>query len=114
VDLDRVYQSYHSDEIQTFDDLLKLVWRLSRVHFEKKAGAGDVYDWIVEIASRTGKEELLRDAKAIRRYFTEERRPGERLGSHASSAHIPSCAGQHPLSSPEKGHGFAGGVLSGS
>lgn len=103
VDLERVYQSCHSQEIRTFDDLLRLLWRLSRVHFEETAGAGDVYDWLVEIASRTGREELVRDAKAIRRYFIEQRRPGERLGAHPSSAHIPSCVGQHRLLPPEKG-----------
>jgi hypothetical protein len=50
---------------------------LSKVHFYRRVHAGDVYDWLIEIARRSGKPALLQKTLAAKKTCIETRRINE-------------------------------------
>jgi putative nonproteinogenic amino acid hydroxylase len=59
---------------KNFKDILRL---LSKVHFYRRVHAGDVYDWLIEIARRSGKPALLQKTLAAKKTCIETRRINE-------------------------------------
>lgn len=52
---------------------------LAKVHFYRQAGAAECFDWLMEIARRSGDEGMLRRAADFRRFSIERRVVGERF-----------------------------------
>ena len=58
------------------ENFREVVGTLCRVHFERSASAGAVYDWLIQFLSERGESDLLHRAVALRTFAI-----GERCGS---------------------------------
>jgi putative nonproteinogenic amino acid hydroxylase len=56
-----------------------IVQLLSKVHFYKRAHAGAVYDWLLEIARRSGNQALVERTDAYKRNCIESRQMNEEI-----------------------------------
>lgn len=61
---------------ESFRDVIAL---LGKVHFYRRAHAADVFDWLTEIARRSGDPELEERSLAFKRFCIQERSLGERF-----------------------------------
>ncbi|MBY7115258.1 aspartyl/asparaginyl beta-hydroxylase domain-containing protein [Bacillus sp. 17RED48] len=60
----------------TFRDI---VFFLSKIHFEKDIPVAQCYDWLDEIAEKSGDQAIVNKAKHLREYIIEHRNLGERF-----------------------------------
>ena len=61
---------------ESFRDVIAL---LGKVHFYRQAHAADVFDWLTEIARRSGDPELVERSLAFKRFCIQQRTLGERF-----------------------------------
>lgn len=61
---------------ESFRDVIAL---LGKVHFYRQAHAADVFDWLVDVARRSGDSELVERSLAFKRFCIQERSLGERF-----------------------------------
>lgn len=69
-ELKAIYQLGDIITEQNYSDIVRL---LSKVHFYKRAGAGDLFDWMIEIARRSANANLIDRATAFKRNCIESR-----------------------------------------
>lgn len=51
------------------DTIDEIVGVLSKVHFNHQAQCGDIYEWLIDVADRSGDDTLVAAAKAKRKFF---------------------------------------------
>ena len=73
-ELEAIYSLGNLVSEKNYKDILRL---LSKVHFYKRANAGDVYDWLIEIARRSRNPALLQKTIAAKRTCIECRQLNE-------------------------------------
>ncbi len=56
-----------------------VVFFLSKIHFEKDIPVAKCYDWLDQIAERSGDQAIIQKAKHLREYIIEHRNLGERF-----------------------------------
>jgi putative nonproteinogenic amino acid hydroxylase len=78
-ELEAIYRLGNILNEQNYSDVVRL---LSKVHFYKRAAAGDLFDWMVEIARRSGNAGLIGRAIEFKRNCIEQRGMNEHISVH--------------------------------